>query len=166
MIGSTLAQLAWPSWKTVRKNTKSPIELNAAIANSRVFWAAAGLLVISYVCGKESRTKHQCALEMTTSCAAGNDEETLPLQPRKEEEESCSGSQEIRTRLESIDERVNAIWEKLQEITGSSPVSFPSAAVDAASDNDEPGEGGEPVETPLTHAADGGDAGPGYLVIW
>lgn len=100
---------------------------------------------------------------------AGNSEETLSQQPQNEEEEedkSCNANQEIRVRLKSIDEKINAIWERLQETTGSGSVSLPSASVDVASHNDGPGEGEEPMETPLTRPTYGGDAGPGYLIIW
>lgn len=136
-----------------------------------VFCVATGLGLVSYYFQARTRQLYSL-LEMTTTCTDDSDvDESLPPpQQQQREEEMYDEYQEIRDRLERIDDKVNAIWEKLQEIARPSPVSSHSiataAAVAATPQNDEPGEGDEPLESALTHPTDGGDAGCGYLIIW
>ncbi|KAK8136871.1 hypothetical protein PG984_004811 [Apiospora sp. TS-2023a] len=135
-----------------------------------VFWVAAGLSVVSYLKRRESCIKPLPGIEMTI-CTDSNVEEAPP--PQHKEETYNESQQAIWDRLESIDDKINAIWGKLQEIACSSPVASHSAPATTINtvphhDKQELGEGEEPLESPLTHPTDGddGDAKAGYLIIW
>ncbi|KAK8046228.1 hypothetical protein PG996_014292 [Apiospora saccharicola] len=104
-----------------------------------------------------------------TTCTDSNVEEPPPQQHK--EETYNERQQAILDRLESIDDKINAIWEELQETIRPSPVSshsVPATAITTVPHHSEQelGEDEEPLESPLVHPADGGDAKAGYLIIW